>query len=275
MSTPTIDLQSATTPSGLSRAEANSALSGSGASYTAGPPVRNLRRMQPSNLPRIHVFRGLVWLDDFVPLPQTLKGYLLFALALTIICGLAVFQVWTSLRITQARAELAALRVQYSLIEQKNAELLWQIGQRTTLEQVQMRAVQLDFHPALKRNYIPNAAATRRGLVEAAASQTEIAPGTAPSANATNIPGAPQQLSAPAPHTQRPSQAETHATNSDEPSSRSVTERFSLEEFDHLVSGWQQQLNERWQTGWQTVRQWGEPLLQQASDFILGQLKQP
>ena len=112
--------------------------------------------MQSSNQSRLRVLRGLVWLDDIVPLPQTLRGYLLFVLALTVVCGLAVFQVWTSLRITQARGELEALRVQFSLVEQRNAELLWQIGQRTTLEQVQTRAVQLDFRPALERNYIPS-----------------------------------------------------------------------------------------------------------------------
>jgi hypothetical protein len=270
LSTPTIDLHRATTSSPLSGAEADSTLSSGGASNT----IRQ-GQTQPSNLSRIRVLRGLVWLDDFVPLPQTLRGYLLFVLALTVICGLAVFQVWTSLRITQARAELAALSVQYSLIEQRNAELLWQIGQRTTLEQVHARAVQLNFHPALKRNYIANAEAARRDLGEGAAAQAEFAPVTAASAGATDSPAAAPRISSSAPHTQRLSQAEADATTADESSSWSVTERFSLAEFEHLVPGWQQQASASWQAGWQTVRQWGEPLLEQAGDFILGQLKQP
>ena len=270
MSTPTIDLRRATTTSRLSAAEADSTLSSGGASNTI-----EQGQTQPSSLSHIRVFRGLAWLDDFVPLPQTPRGYLLFLLALTVICGLAVLQVWTSLRITQARAGLAAHSVQYSLIEQKNAELLWQIGQRTTLEQVQIRAVQLDFHPALQRNYITNAAVARSGLEGGAASQAEVVPVTASSAGATDSQAAAPRISSPALQAQRSSQAEADAAAAEEPALSSVPERFAAEEFEYLVSDWRQQVNESWQAGWQTVRQWGQPLLEQASDFILGQLKQP
>ena len=247
--------------------------------------------MQPTNLARIRVLRGLVWLDHVVPLPQTMRGYLLFVLALTVVCGLAVFQVWTSLRITQARGELDALRVQYSLIEQRNAELLWQIGQRTTLEQVQTRAVQLDFRPALERNYIPNPYDVRGAPVVAADStgsdsrqqsdrqaensltldQPPAMAGeqTESSASATGSPGAAQQLQAT--QTTRSARAETLVPTANEPSFWSVTERLSVAEFEQYVSGWQQQVNERWQA----VRQWSDPLLERAGDFFLGQLKQP
>ena len=287
MSTPTIDLHAAATPPRPSQAGAHATLPRGGASNTVGSPERNLGHAQPSSLPRIRVFRGLTWLDDIVPLPHTLKGYLLFVLALTVICGLAIFQVWTSLRISQARGELAALRVQYSLIEQKNAELLWKIGQRTTLEQVQRRAVQLDFHPALKRNYISNTY-----NVEGAAPHAGVLPGNAPSSripplsnvhrmeSATDSSVAAQRIISPASDTLFPSRSveadpEAPATGSDEPSPWSVTERFSIEEFAQLVSGWQQQASDSWQAGWQTVREWSEPLLEQASDFFMGQLKQP
>ena len=247
--------------------------------------------MQPTNLSRFRVLRGLAWLDSIVPLPQTLRGYLLFVLALTVVCGLAVFQVWTSLRISQARGVLDALRVQYILIEQKNAELLWQIGQRTTLEQVHTRAVQLDFRPALERNYIPSPYNVGGAPVVAADSsgsdsgqqsnrqaensltldQPPAMAGeqAASSASATGSPGAAQQLQAT--HTTRPAGAETHVPTANEPSFWSVTERLPVAEFEQHVSGWQQQVNERWQA----VRQWGEPLLERAGDFFLGQLKQP
>ena len=208
----------------------------------------------PQNLPRIHVLRGLVFLDDIIPLPHTLKGYLLFVLALAVVCGLAMFQVWTSLRIAQVRGELAALRIQYDLTEQRNAELLWQIGQRTTLEQVQTRAMQLDFHPALQREYIYN----REGSISHDGMASE------PSDSAAAIAVAAQRLPPPAPH-----------APSEEPAPRPVVEQLPTAEFEQLASGWQQQVNERWQTGWQAVRQWSEPLLEQAGDFILGQLKQP
>ena len=258
MTTPSIDLHGAATPSPLSGVEAQSTQPGRGASDTI-----EQGQTQPTSLSHIRVLRGLVWLDDFVPLPQTLRGYLFFVVALTVICGLAVFQVWTSLRITQARAELAALNVQHNLIEQKNAELLWQIGQRTTLEQVQVRAVQLGFRPALQRNYVG----------KAVASQTNIAAVNASSG------GAPDRRSA-APPVSPASQAEppplpaAEASAAEEPASWSVPELFPIEEFEQLASGWQRQINDSWQAGWQSVRQWSEPLLEQVGDFILGQLKQ-
>ena len=259
MTTPSIDLQGAATPSPLSGAEAQSTQPATGASNT-----NEQGQTQPTSLSHIRVLRGLVWLDDFVPLPQTLRGYLLFLLALTGICGLAVFQVWTSLRITQARAELAALNVQYNLIEQKNAELLWQIGQRTTLEQVQIRAVQLGFHPALQRNYVGNPAA----------SQTNTAAVNASSGGAAaRRSGAPPPVS-PASQAELLPLPEAEASAAEEPASWSVSELFPIEEFEQLASGWQRQINDSWQAGWQSVRQWSEPLLEQVGDVILGQLKQ-
>ncbi len=247
--------------------------------------------MQSSNLSRFRVLRGLVWLDDIVPLPQTLRGYLFFVLALTVVCGLAVVQVWTSLRITQARAELETLRVQYSLVEQKNAELLWQIGQRTTLEHVQLRAVQLDFRPALQRNYVPNphslsaapalSAGTTgsdggRQLQQQAESAhadnqppTEAGEQTALSATAAGSLEAAQERQAP--RTPPPVNALAGQPAADEPSFWSVIERLPVTEFEQYLSGWQQQINE----SWQSVREWSDPLLERAGDFFLGQLKQP
>jgi len=259
LTTPSIDLHGAAAQSPLSGGEAQTAQPDRGASDTIEPG-----RTQPTSLSHIRVLRGLVWLDDFVPLPQTLRGYLLFVLALAVICGLAVFQVWTSLRITQARAELAALGVQYNLIEQKNAELLWQIGQRTTLEQVQIRAVQLGFRPALQRNYVGNAAASQRNTTAGRASS-----GGAPDRRAA----APPPVSAMS-QAESPPLPEAEASASEEPASWHVPELFPLEELEQLASGWQRQIGDSWQTGWQSVRQWSEPFLDQVGDFILGQLKQ-
>ena len=259
MTTPSIDLHGAATPSPLSGAEAQSTQPGRGASDTT-----EQGQTQPTSLSHIRVLRGLVWLDDFVPLPQTLRGYLFFVLALTVICGLAVFQVWTSLRVSQARAELAALSVQYNLIEQRNAELLWQIGQRTTLEQVQIRAVQLGFRPALRRNYVGNAAA----------SQTNITAGTASSGSATDRRAAAPPPVSPASQAELPALPGAESPASEELASWSVPELFPIGEVEQLASEWQQQINDSWQAGWQSVRQWSEPLLEQVGDFILGQLKQ-
>ena len=292
MSTPTINLRRAGRPAQAGAQRKNDDQvwrpvdqTGPGEEGDLGPIG-----MQTSNLSRFRVLRGLVWLDDIVPLPQTLRGYLFFVLALTLVCGLAVIQVWTSLRITQARAELELLRVQYSLIEQKNAELLWQIGQRTTLEQVQLRAVQLDFRPALQRNYIPNPYSLRTAPAASAGSgasggsrqkpQAENSPAleqppavageqTAVSAGNTGSLAAAQERRALG--ASPPDHARTLLPSSDEPSSWSVTERLPVAEFEQYVSGWKQQIND----SWQTVRQWSEPLLERAGDFFLGQLKRP
>lgn len=293
MSTPTINLHRAGRPAQAGAQRNNDEQvwrpvdqGGPGEEGDSGP-----NSMPTSNLARFRVLRGLVWLDDFVPLPQTLRGYLFFVLALTVVCGLAVVQVWTSLRITQARAELELLRVQYSLIEQKNAEFLWQIGQRTTLEQVQLRAVQLDFRPALQRHYIPNPYSLRSAPAASAGSggsggsrqahqqaenslTLEQPPAmareqTAVSASNTGSPGVAQELQSPG--TSSPDHAQMVLPSSDEPSFWFETERLPVAEFEQYVSGWQQQINE----SWQTVRQWSEPLFERAGDFFLGQLKQP
>ncbi len=293
MSTPTVNLHRAGRPS-QPRAQRNN-------DEQAWRPVdqEGLREdgdlgpnsTQSSNLSRFRVLRGLNWLDDLVPLPQTLRGYLFFVMALSAVCVLAVVQVWTSLRITQARAELEALRVQYSLVEQKNAELLWQIGQRTTLEHVQLRAVQLDFRPALQRNYVPNplgptadpalsAGNTGSDGSRPSHQQADSAPAldqpstqageqSALSATATGSLEAAQEPQAPS--TTPPVDAQTGLPAADEPSFWSVTERLPVPEFEQYLSGWQQQIKE----SWQSVRQWSDPLLERASDFFLGQLKQP
>lgn len=247
--------------------------------------------LQSSNLARFRILRGLIWLDDIVPLPQTLRGYLLFVLALTVVCGLAVFQVWTSLRITQTRAELDALTVQYNLIEQKNAELLWQIGQLTTLDEVQLRAVQLDFRPALERNYIPdpNSAAVRPAAdtsfretranppsdQQAVSSLTlDQPPAEASEQSALPVGTTGNQGPTQPPNTTNrtgPARTQNSGPASPETSFWSVSERLPIDGVGQFVTGWQQQVTERWQA----VRQWGEPMFERAGDFILGQLKQP
>lgn len=236
------------------------------------PDSGGQQRERHSQMRRIRVLRGLEWLDDIVPLPQTLRGYFLFVLALSIVCALAIFQVWTSLRITQARAELAALRLRYDLIEQKNAELLWKIGQRTTLDQVQKRAVLLDFHPALKRNYV-SLAPQRNDLSRAESASP------APAASSAGPPATPP--AAPSPATQdapvHTARLEATGTASDEPSSQSggCCQAFSVNDVKRTLAGWQQQANERRHAAWQSVHRWSEPLLERAANFFLGQLKQP
>lgn len=108
----------------------------------------------PRSLPRIGAIEGLTHLDRLVPLPTSLRDYLTWTIVMGIIGGLAFLQVWTTLRIAESDAELASLQLEYDLVQQQNAELLWRISHYTTLEYVERRAADLGFRPALQRQYI-------------------------------------------------------------------------------------------------------------------------
>ncbi len=220
------------------------------------PPSIDLPPDLPQDLSRLTILRGLLRLDDIVPLPQTLRGYLVFLLALIVVSSLGILQVWTSLQVAQGRSELATLHIQHSLIEQQNAELLWQISQYTTLEQVQIRAIQLNFHPALKRKYIYSSAFE---LSDTRAYQQQ----------------ANQQDGGVALQQPLPSTKSESIEVRNERDFLTPLPSFLTTNYENPLPGWQQQANERWQDGWLAMRQWAEPLLEQASDFFLGQLKQP
>lgn len=202
----------------------------------------------PHSLPRIRILRGLMRLDELIPLPQTLKGYLIFLLVAGIITGLAVLQVWTSLQITKAYGELEALQVQHSLIEQQNAELLWQIGQHTTLARVQERAVALGYGPALQRKYI---------------FQEEPVYASAPLPAVPPPPTQQESLAAAA-----PTGPEIGPRPPAQPGTLPANLTLSIE---NPLPGWQQQAGE----SWRGVQQWAAPLLDAARDLLLGRLSRP
>ena len=106
------------------------------------------------SLPRIPVWQGLAQLDRLVPLPRTFREYVAWLLILVGVSALALLQVWATLQISQTRMESDALYSQYVLIEQENAQLLWEISHYTTLERIETDAVAAGFVPALKRRYV-------------------------------------------------------------------------------------------------------------------------
>lgn len=108
----------------------------------------------PRSLPRIGAIKGLIHLDRLVPLPTSLRDYLTWSLVMGVMGGLAFLQVWTTLRIAEADAELVSLEIEYDLVQQQNAELLWRISHYTTLEYVEKRATELGYRTALQRQYL-------------------------------------------------------------------------------------------------------------------------
>ena len=153
------------------------------------------------SLPRLRAWQGLARLDQLLPLPKTFGEYLVWMLMMAGVTALALLQISTTLQISQTQAEVYHLRGQYVLVEQQNAQLLWDISQFTTLERVESEAVAAGFVPALNRRYVspdvtPGAAsgAASGAATDAAADiTTDAAVTLAPriSANPASVTGQP------------------------------------------------------------------------------------
>jgi hypothetical protein len=107
----------------------------------------------PHPLPHAGSLRTLKRLLRAIPLPRTGKDYLLWTFIMVAVAGLVSLQIWISLQITQAEQALVVLQREYRLIEQENAEILWQISQFTQLERIQIESQRMGYVPALKREY--------------------------------------------------------------------------------------------------------------------------
>lgn len=128
------------------------------------------------SLPRLRAWQGLARLDQLLPLPRTFREYLVWLLMMAGVTALALLQVSVTLQISQTQAEADLLRRQYVLIEQQNAQLLWEISHFTTLERVQSEAVAAGFVPALNRRYVtanPSTAFVPTASTEAAAARSQ------------------------------------------------------------------------------------------------------
>lgn len=94
-------------------------------------------------------------LEQQIGLPTTFGGFLLLALAVALVCGGMALLVITSVQTYRARQHIAGLERTYQAIERQNAELVWQIAQHTTLEQVRQRALALGYQPPAGRHFVP------------------------------------------------------------------------------------------------------------------------
>ncbi|MBI3959086.1 MAG: hypothetical protein HY328_09775 [Chloroflexi bacterium] len=112
----------------------------------------DITRNIAGSLPRLRAWQGLARLETL--LPRTFREYLLWLLLMAGVMALALLQVSATLQISQTQVELDDLRNQYLLIEQENAQLLWEISHYTTLERVEAEAAAAGFVPALRRRYV-------------------------------------------------------------------------------------------------------------------------
>lgn len=119
---------------------------------------------------------------QWIPLPRTAREYLVWAIVMSAVAGLVALQIWLSLQIAQARQMIVGLQHEYTVVEQENAELLWQISQYTALDRIQIEATRMGFVPSLQREYRWSEPATQ-GAQQATAPAVNAPP---PSTTASN-----------------------------------------------------------------------------------------
>ncbi len=107
----------------------------------------------PQNLPHAQPLRALRRLAHVLPLPQGARDYLIWTLIMLAVTGMVLLQVLLSMQITQTELILDDLGLEYTQIEQENAELLWQISQFTHLERIETEARRMGYGPGLNPEY--------------------------------------------------------------------------------------------------------------------------
>ena len=118
-------------------------------------------------------------LQELLWLPETSRQYLLFLAIVLVIAGGMIVQVWYSVRIAEARAELRALAAQQQRIERENSELVYAIARSSTLDRVLRAALQQGYKPATDRVYVRRdevAATTIPGLGQDSLPPVALAP---------------------------------------------------------------------------------------------------
>lgn len=80
---------------------------------------------------------------------------MVFMVILTLICLALLLHVQLSVQILETRAELSRLQEQHAQIERENAELIWRMNQKSSLNHVKQRALTLGFVPTQTHHYLP------------------------------------------------------------------------------------------------------------------------
>ncbi len=87
-------------------------------------------------------------------LPDTARAFVLFLLAITVICGGLVLHLLLAINILESRIELQQLDVEYRTIRRESTTLIWAISQETTLSRMQERALAAGYEPVFERRYV-------------------------------------------------------------------------------------------------------------------------
>ena len=93
-------------------------------------------------------------LSQTLRLPDTLQSFLLFTVAIIVICAGFMLHLQLATTILQSRLELERLQAQKAELSQQAANLTWTIAQETDLEQLLTKATALGYQPALQREYV-------------------------------------------------------------------------------------------------------------------------
>ena len=87
-------------------------------------------------------------------LPDTMRAFWLFLLAVTVICVGMILHLLLAISILESRIELAQLDAEYRAVRRESTTLIWAISQETTLDRVNARAVAAGYEPSFERLYV-------------------------------------------------------------------------------------------------------------------------
>jgi hypothetical protein len=102
----------------------------------------------------------LAALRETLALPTTARGFLLFFLALMLVTTGIVMQIFLSVQIRATQVAVDEAAASAALIEQRNTELMWEIAEATSVEQVRRRALALGYRPIETPRYMERPAVT-------------------------------------------------------------------------------------------------------------------
>ncbi|MFN8443622.1 MAG: hypothetical protein U0175_22785 [Caldilineaceae bacterium] len=99
---------------------------------------------------------GIGWqqVADVLQLPSSIQSFLVFFILLLLVAGAMGMHVMLSVQVMQKQSTLLELQAQQAHIERQNAELVWQINQSASLDQVYQQAMQQGYEPMVERKFV-------------------------------------------------------------------------------------------------------------------------
>lgn len=99
---------------------------------------------------------GIGWqqVADVLQLPSSIQSFLVFFILLLLVAGAMGMHVMLSVQVMQKQSTLLELQAQQAHIERQNAELVWQINQSASLDQVYQTAIEQGYEPMVERKFV-------------------------------------------------------------------------------------------------------------------------